>query len=35
MINVGIDWANDHHDICIVNDQGKLIEKFRIDHDAA
>ena len=29
----GIDWASDHHDISIVNESGKEVNKFRIDDD--
>ena len=31
----GIDWAEHHHDIALVDDLGKLIIKLRIDDDAA
>lgn len=34
MYSIGIDWASDHHDISIVNDQGKELEHFRISHDS-
>lgn len=30
MINVGIDWAEDHHDVCIMNDPGEVLAAFRI-----
>jgi len=33
MINVGIDWADEHHDVCIVDEAGKSLAKFRIEHD--
>ena len=29
----GIDWASDHHDISIVNESGKEVNRFRIDDD--
>ncbi|MBF8278227.1 MAG: putative transposase [Candidatus Brocadiaceae bacterium] len=32
MIYVGIDWADDHHDIHITDDSAKILEEFRIDH---
>src|SRR3989338_5949158 len=32
MIYVGIDWADDHHDILITDDSAKTLEQFRIDH---
>ena len=31
----GIDWAEDHHDVALVDADGKLIGKRRIDDDAA
>jgi hypothetical protein len=31
----GIDWAERHHDIALVNDNGKLVAKLRIADDAA
>lgn len=31
----GIDWAERHHDIALVDDAGKLIAKLRIDDDSA
>jgi transposase len=31
----GIDWAEDHHDIALVNDDGKLLARRRISDDAA
>src|SRR5882757_9699969 len=27
----GIDWAEEHHDIALVNDEGKLVANRRID----
>lgn len=30
MIFVGIDWAEDHHDICILDEQGQKLASFRI-----
>ena len=33
MFNVGIDWADAHHDIYIVDDEGKKIDSFQIDHN--
>lgn len=32
MLYVGIDWANDHHDIVITDDSAKTLDQFRIDH---
>src|SRR5918998_5107867 len=31
----GIDWAEDHHDVALVNAEGKLVTKRRIGDDAA
>jgi transposase len=31
----GIDWAEDHHDVALVDAEGKLVAKRRIDDDAA
>jgi hypothetical protein len=30
----GIDWAEDHHDVALVNDEGRLIAKRRIGDDS-
>lgn len=32
MIYVGIDWADEHHDIVITDDSAKTLDQFRIDH---
>ena len=32
MYFVGIDWADDHHDIHILNGQGETVKAFRIPH---
>jgi len=32
LIYVGIDWADDHHDIHLTDDSAKILEQFRIDH---
>ena len=34
MINIGIDWASDHHDIVLVDEQGHRRQGFRINQDA-
>lgn len=34
MLNIGIDWADDHHDVCVVDDQGKKLSAFRMMHNA-
>ncbi len=33
MVYVGIDWADDHHDVHITNDTTKILAKFQIAHD--
>jgi transposase len=30
----GIDWADDHHDVAIIDEQGKQIAKRRVPHNA-
>lgn len=35
MIHVGIDWAEAHHDVCILDDDGNLLDRFRISNDLA
>ena len=32
LIYVGIDWADDHHDIVITDDSANTLDQFRIDH---
>ncbi len=32
MIYVGIDWADEHHDIVITDDSANTLDQFRIDH---
>jgi transposase len=31
----GIDWASDHHDIAVVNDDGQVLARGRVGNDAA
>ena len=31
----GIDWAEDHHDIAVVDQQGSLLARRRINDDVA
>ena len=31
----GLDWAGDHHDVAVVDTQGKITAEFRIEHSAA
>lgn len=33
MVYVGIDWADEHHDVHITNDTTKILAKFQISHD--
>jgi len=35
MIHVGIDWAETHHDVCIIDDDGTVLNEFRIDNNLA
>jgi len=31
----GLDWAADHHDVAVVDQQGRLVAQLRIAHSAA
>jgi len=33
-ITCGIDWAENHHDVALVDESGKLVAKKRISDDA-
>src|SRR5260370_36636127 len=33
MLNCGVDWASDHHDVCIVDAAGTVRWRRRIGHD--
>src|SRR4029077_18961164 len=35
MVTCGIDWAHDHHDIAIVDAEGRLVAKRRIPESVA
>ena len=35
MIYVGIDWADDHHDVAITDDSAKTLSQFQISHDSS
>jgi len=35
MLNCGVDWASDHHDVCIVDADGTVRWRRRIGHDPA
>jgi len=30
----GFDWAKDHHDVVVVNPQGKIIKDLTFEHSA-
>ena len=34
MFYIGIDWADDHHDVYIVDEQGTKVDSFSIKHDS-
>lgn len=34
MIYVGIDWADDHHDVLITDDSAKTLTQFKFSHDS-
>lgn len=31
----GLDWASQHHAVCVVDEHGKVSSEFEVDHDAA
>ena len=31
-IYVGIDWADDHHDVCVIDDTACVLDSFVIPH---
>lgn len=31
----GLDWAGDHHDVAVVDTQGRVVAEFRLEHSAA
>lgn len=35
MVFCGIDWAEDHHDVCLVDETGTVLWRRRITHDPA
>lgn len=35
MLHVGIDWAEQHHDVCIIVEDGTVVDTFRITNDLA
>jgi len=34
-VTAGVDWARDDHVICVAGDQGEVLERFTVRHDAA
>jgi transposase len=34
-VTAGVDWAKDDHVVCVVGDQGEVLERFTVAHDAA
>lgn len=35
MVFAGIDWAEEHHDVCVVDEQGRVLWRRRIGHTPA
>ncbi len=35
MIYLGIDWATDKHDLCLLTEDGRILSEFQISHDLA
>jgi transposase len=34
-VTAGVDWAKDDHVVCVVGEQGQVIDRFSVAHDAA
>jgi transposase len=34
-VTAGVDWAKDDHAVCVAGDQGEVLERFAVRHDAA
>ena len=34
-VTAGVDWAKDDHVVCVVGDQGEVLDRFTVLHDAA
>jgi hypothetical protein len=34
-VTAGVDWAKDDHAVCVVGDQGEVLDRFTVPHDAA
>ena len=35
MIFVGVDWAETHHDVCVMGEDGQVLEQRRVSHSVA
>src|ERR1035438_1598341 len=34
-VTAGVDWAKDDHAVCVAGDQGEVLDRFSVRHDAA
>jgi transposase len=34
-VTAGVDWAKDDHAVCVVGDQGEVLDRFAVAHDSA
>ena len=34
-MRAGIDWASEHHDLCVIDDAGQIVHTLRVAHDRA
>ncbi|WP_328424580.1 IS110 family transposase [Micromonospora sp. NBC_00389] len=34
-VTAGVDWAKDDHAVCVLGDQGEVLDRFTVPHDAA
>jgi transposase len=34
-VTAGVDWAKDDHVVCVVGEQGQVVDRFTVAHDAA
>lgn len=34
-VTAGVDWAKDDHVVCVASDQGQVLDRFTVAHDAA
>jgi transposase len=35
LMKAGIDWASEHHDLCLIDDAGQIVRATRVAHDRA